>query len=39
MNVAAGLARNGDLLVLASGWRMQNPGEPVAIWTDAERAK
>lgn len=29
MNVAAGLARNGDLLVLASGWsNQQQPGQP-----------
>jgi hypothetical protein len=38
MNVAAGLARNGDLIVLASGWRLQNPGEhvsalrPLPVW-------
>ena len=29
MNVAAGLARNGDLLVLSSGWsNIQKPGQP-----------
>lgn len=29
MNVAAGLAKNGDLIVLSSGWsNMQQPGQP-----------